>query len=101
MKTRHLVAAATFVFSVGQAALAQSNSDSLTQATSVSRAEVLADIAIYRESGLADLNRIESVDFFSPQYQRAQARYAELRKSPRFNELAHRFEGGEAAGAGQ
>jgi hypothetical protein len=101
MKTRHLAAAAAFVFSLGQAALAQSSSDSMTQATSVSRAEVLADITIYRESGLADLNRIDAVDFFSPQYVRAQARYADLRRSPRFAALVHRFEGGGAVSAGK
>lgn len=60
---------------------------------SVSRAQVNADLQIYRESGLAQLENGESVPFNSPEYAAAQAKYAELRSSPYFASLVQRFAG--------
>jgi hypothetical protein len=57
------------------------------QPSTLSRAEVLADLQIWQESGLADLQRIDMPDVYSAQYQRASARYAALRKSTHFAEL--------------
>jgi hypothetical protein len=58
----------------------------------LSRAEVLADLEIWRSSGMAALDRGEaSYDGFSPAYRRAQARYAELRDSPLYAALVQSF----------
>jgi Domain of unknown function (DUF4148) len=45
------------------------------------RAEVVADLALYRASGLLDLQRGEQLDIASPQYQAAQAKYLQLRSA--------------------
>lgn len=51
----------------------------------LSRAEVLADTQIWRESGLAALDRGEaSYHVFSPNYELARARYMAMRSSPSF-----------------
>jgi hypothetical protein len=57
------------------------------QPHTLSRAEVLADIQIWKESGLAELQRNDMPDAYSAQYQRASAKYEALRKSPQFAEL--------------
>jgi hypothetical protein len=59
----------------------------------LSRAEVNADLQIYRESGLAQLENGETVAFNSPAYEAAQAKYAELRSSPYYASLVQRFAG--------
>jgi hypothetical protein len=56
----------------------------IDQPSTLSRAEVLADLEAWKASGLADLQRNDSPDYFSTQYQRASALYAALRKSPHF-----------------
>lgn len=65
---------------------------------SVSRAEVIADLEIYRRSGLAELDSSESPDLFGSAYLHAQARYMALRASPEFRTLVARIarERGEA-----
>ena len=56
--------------------------------STLSRAEVLADLEIWRRSGLAGLQRGEaSPDTFSPQYREAHARYVAMRSSPEFAAL--------------
>lgn len=62
-------------------------------AGTLSRAEVLADLEVYRASGLAALEGGETVAFHAPEYQRAQARYAELRSSPSFTALVRSIDG--------
>lgn len=54
---------------------------------SLSRAEVIADLEIYRKSGLADLDTRDSPDVFGTDYQVAQARYQAMRASPEFTAL--------------
>lgn len=49
------------------------------------RAEVLAEIEIWKRSGLADLERRNDPDYFSPQYLSARARYNAMRASPEFS----------------
>jgi hypothetical protein len=61
--------------------------------STVSRAEVQADLQIYRESGLAQLENGENVPFATPAYEAAQAKYAELRSSPYYASLVQRFGG--------
>lgn|GEM_PF-5585563 len=50
----------------------------------VSRAEVLADLEVYRQSGLAALDSRDAPDVYGADYQQAQARYKALRSSPTF-----------------
>jgi hypothetical protein len=57
----------------------------------VTRAEVMADAQIWRESGLAQLDAGESPDRDSAPYRQAQAKYDELRASPYFATLVQRF----------
>jgi len=63
-----------------------------------SRAEVIADLEIYRRSGLAQLDASESPDAFGKAYLEAQARYQALRAAPEFKQLVARIarERGEA-----
>lgn len=76
----------TFTFAHGNHTATDASAVQATapvQAT-VSRAEVLADLEIYRQSGLAALDSRDSPDFYSTDYQKAQARYKALRSSPAF-----------------
>jgi hypothetical protein len=57
-------------------------------ASTVSRAEVLAQLHMWRLSGLADLNRGEgSPDTYSLEYRKAEAKYAWLVASPQYPAL--------------
>lgn len=79
------------------AALAQdvggaSPADAPAPASSVSRAEVLADLQIWRESGMAELQAGESgPDVYSARYRSAEARYATMRAGPAFAALVGRI----------
>lgn len=55
------------------------------------RAEVLADLQVYRESGLEALERGEAVAYQSAEYAAAQAKYTQLRSSPYYATLVQRF----------
>jgi hypothetical protein len=69
------------------ATMTYESSSVVSEQPSLSRAEVLADIQIWRESGLAELQHADMPDVYSAQYQRASAKYAALRKSPYFATL--------------
>lgn len=54
----------------------------------LTRAEVLADFHLWRLAGLQDLNRGDAgPELESPEYRRAQAKYAFLRASPQYAAL--------------
>ena len=55
------------------------------------RAEVIADLEVYRKSGLADLDSRDSPDVFGAGYQAAQARYQAMRVSPEFATLVSKI----------
>jgi len=102
MSTKTLVAAA-FIASLtaiaGQA-WATDNPNAETQATAqqpgtVTRAEVLADLQIYRESGLAQADLPENTGMDNDRKAKAQARYAQLRSSPYYATLVKRYRDGE------
>lgn len=57
----------------------------------LSRAEVLADLQIWRESGLAALQEGEESAVHTPRHDAALARYAALRAAPSFSALVHRI----------
>jgi len=76
----------------GAQAMDTSNPDTTPGPT---RAEVRADLAIYRESGLLDLDRVQNTDPNSPQYRAALKRYTELRRSVHFADLVRQYGGGD------
>lgn len=59
--------------------------------SSRTRAEVIADLEIYRKSGLAALDTRDSPETYSAEYQAAQARYQTLRASPEFASLVSKI----------
>jgi hypothetical protein len=65
----------------------------------LARAEVLADLQLYRESGFAELDRADNPAWGSPAYQAAAERYAALRESPRHAELVQKYLGSARDGS--
>ncbi|ANH68092.1 DUF4148 domain-containing protein [Mitsuaria sp. 7] len=101
MTAKTLIATALIALSAAAVpAFAQSYShlDPITQSQK-SRAEVLADLEIYRESGLAAVDRTEDFDLSAGQRAKAQARYAELKSSPTYAALVQRFAAKDAKGS--
>ena len=99
MNAKTLIASALIALSTAAVpAFAQSYShlDPITQSQK-SRAEVLADLQIYRESGLAAADRTEDFDLNPGQRAKAEARYAELKASPKYAQLVQQFAAKEAA----
>ncbi|SEL84592.1 Domain of unknown function [Roseateles sp. YR242] len=97
--TKTLIAAA--LIAVGAAAapvFAQSYShlEPITTTSQKTRAEVLADLQIYRDSGLALVDSTEELGFDNTRRQQAQARYEQLRNSPTYAALVKRFSEEEA-----
>ena len=89
MNAKTLIASALIALSTAAVpAFAQSYShlDPITPSQK-SRAEVLADLAIYRESGLAAVDRTEDFALNAGQRAQAEARYAALKASPKYAEL--------------
>ncbi|WP_343607851.1 DUF4148 domain-containing protein [Roseateles sp.] len=101
MNAKTLIASALIALSTAAVpAFAQSYShlDPITPSQK-SRAEVLADLAIYRESGLAAVDRTEDFALNAGQRAQAEARYAALKASPKYAELVQRFAAKDAKGA--
>jgi hypothetical protein len=97
MNTKSVIAIAILATLSAIASIAAAADDSYgTTAKPLSRAEVLADLVIYRESGLAQLELSENIGQDNPRKVAAKAKYNELRKSPRYAELVKRYGGGEA-----
>ena len=98
MTAKTLIATALIALSAAAVpAFAQSYShlDPITQSQK-SRAEVLADLEIYRESGLAAVDRTEDFSLNAGQRAKAQARYAEMKASPTYAALVQRYAAKEA-----
>ena len=101
MTAKTLIATALIALSAAAVpAFAQSYShlDPITQGQK-SRAEVLADLEIYRESGLAAVDRTEDFALNATQRAKAEARYAELKSSPKYTALVQRFAAKAGKGA--
>jgi Domain of unknown function (DUF4148) len=62
-----------------------------TVAAPKTRAEVIAELQIWRESGLAAMQSNDSADYFSRDYLVAQQRYEQMRASPHFAALVERI----------
>ncbi|WP_280155825.1 DUF4148 domain-containing protein [Piscinibacter sp. XHJ-5] len=93
MSTKHLFAALVAAVGVSTTMAQEATPDVWTKfndaslLSSRSRAEVLAELEIYRRSGLAELERGDATDPFSHQHRVASARYAAMRSSPEFASL--------------
>jgi Domain of unknown function (DUF4148) len=93
MSIKHLFAAVITALGVSATLAQESAPEVWTKFTEVnlpqsrSRAEVLAELEIYRRSGLAELDRVESPEVFSEKYRVASARYAAMRSSQEFASL--------------
>ncbi|MBV8379426.1 MAG: DUF4148 domain-containing protein [Paucibacter sp.] len=88
---RIIIVASTLLASSGFALAHNGDSDDpveQTKASTVTRAEVQADLAIYRESGLLALDRQDSVDPSSAEYRAAESRYEKLRNASQAAQLA-------------
>ena len=98
-KTTPLFCAAVLAVALGSVQAADEGNNA-PAAPELTRAEVLADLTIWRKSGLADAQSGESAsDPVSPNYIAAMARYQALRTSPQFAQLVQRIarERGEKA----
>lgn len=97
--TKHITLLLALVSALGTASAAEQLNGHLadvdmpqsTWAAPRSRAEVIADLQIYRRSGLAALESSESPDTFSKSYYEAQARYFAMRNSAEFKQLVARI----------
>jgi hypothetical protein len=101
MTAKTLIATALIALSAAAVpAFAQSYShlDPITQSQK-SRAEVLADLEIYRESGLAAADRTEDFALNANQRAKAEARYAALKSSTTYAALVQRYAAKDAKGA--
>ena len=63
-----------------------------TRAPGLSRAEVLADLRVWRASGMEVFSRSDSYDWTSAEYEKAYARYLAIRSSDEFKVLVQRIE---------
>lgn len=71
-------------------------------ASTLTRAEVIADLQLWRESGMADASPGEAIqEAYSARYRQAHARYLALRASPRYAQLVRQIaeQRGEVAAA--
>jgi len=97
MSTKNIIASVVFasVAALGGNAMANDNphTQPVNTASAVSRAEVLADLQIYRESGLAAVEQSESYGYDIARREAAEAKYAQLRQSPYYATLVKRFGG--------
>ena len=99
-KIKFALAAVTMALGLGtmNAAMAQESAS----AKPLTRAEVLADLQVWRESGLARFQGIDDPSIcFMPEYLAAQERYNGMRASPQFALLVARYagQGGETISA--
>lgn len=97
MRPSTVIASALFaaLTAVSGVALAKDNptTQPINTPSQVSRAEVLADLQIYRESGLAAVEQSESYGYDIQRAEQARAKYAQLRRSPYFASLVQQYAG--------
>ncbi|SEL77028.1 hypothetical protein SAMN05216359_11667 [Roseateles sp. YR242] len=100
MTAKNIIASVLFASVAAVAGNAMANDNPHLQPVNtpsqVSRAEVLADLQIYRESGLAAVEQSESYGYDVARREQAQAKYTQLRQSPYYATLVKRF-GGDAS----
>lgn len=94
-----LFSATLMAAALGAVAMPAAAQSASTSHPVVTRAQVLADLQIYRESGLAEADRPEGLSFENGRRAQAQARYEELKASPRFAMLVAQYAAQEGKGA--
>lgn len=103
MTAKNVIASALFASVALLAGNAMANDNPHEQPvnspSAVSRAEVLADLQIYRESGLAAVEQSETYGYDNERRIEAKAKYAQLRSSPYYATLVKRFGGSAPATA--
>ena len=98
LKTKLALAAATMAMTlVATGAARAAETDDAVAVKPLTRAEVMADLQIWRESGLAYWQGLDdpSVCMMEP-YVRAQARYERMRAAPQFAVLVQQLGGPSA-----
>jgi len=97
MKTSHTLALLLSAALAAACSTARANDDGTPvesfdyAVSSKTRAEVIADTQIWRESGLAAVQSSESPNFMSHDYQQAQQRYERMHASPQFDALVEQI----------
>ena len=99
LKTKFALTATTLALALAAASSVRATeTDDATAVKPLSRAEVQADLQVWRESGL---DRWQSLDdpstFTMPAYLKAQARYQQMCAAPEFAMLVERLGGPSAA----
>ncbi len=79
-------------------ATAHAQGDVASDQSTLSRAEVKADLAVYRESGLYWLQAADTESPWSPEYMTAVRRYQQLRAAPGFEALKEKYASRHSAG---
>ncbi|OWQ43805.1 hypothetical protein CDL60_28305 [Roseateles noduli] len=101
MTSKNILASVLFASAALVAGSAMANDNPHTQPvntpSAVSRAEVLADLEIYRESGLAAVEQSETYGYDNARRDAAKAKYAQLRSSPYYATLVKKFGGSAPA----
>lgn len=87
----------TWQASASDAASSATHGMNASSTQPLTRAEVLADLQLYRESGFAELDRADVPQWESPAYKAAAERYAALRASPRYAALVQQYGGPQRA----
>ena len=95
LNTKSALAAAAMAMCLATMGSAQAGEgDAVAVDKPLTRAEVMADLQIWRESGLADMqNREDAAVSFTEEYRQAHARYERMRASPQFALLVAKFAG--------
>ncbi|WP_431103059.1 DUF4148 domain-containing protein [Roseateles noduli] len=91
MQIKHMVIAGLLTLAGFTGAAVAAGADSEAP-KGLTRAEVLADLQIYRESGLAAAELPETYGFDTERLREAQTKYQQLRQSPHYAELVRKFE---------
>lgn len=99
MSTKTLIATALVALSAATVPVFAASQTTPDNNGPKTRAEVLADLKIYQESGLADAERDDESGLNTVEHERAQARYNALKASPRFAQLVQQYGGKAAKGA--
>ena len=98
LKTKLALAAATMAMALTTTVSARAAEiDDAAAAKQLTRAEVMADLQIWRESGLAQWQGLDDPSAcMTPQYLQSQARYQRMRASPQFAVLVEQLGGPSA-----
>jgi Domain of unknown function (DUF4148) len=87
MKVSTLISLLAFPLCASTAAIASEPNP----AAPLTRAEVIADLQVWQESGMSELSNGDEPAIFHPHYDQTMTRYLAARSSPAFAALVHRI----------